>query len=67
MDDIPRNARIVCDGAVNCPLRHADSELEACLRCPWLRTVGAGERSRYVVCRPPFASLPPVDLAPSRS
>jgi len=67
MNDIPRGARIVCDDVVMCPLRQADAEVEVCWRCPWLQKADGGETHRYVVCRPPFASLPPVGVGPSRS
>lgn len=65
MKEIPRRARIVCDQVVMCPLRRADTEVETCWRCPWIQKIDTAER--YVLCEPPFASLPLAGVGPSRA
>lgn len=62
---IPRRARFISDERIGCPVRHTDTDVETCWRCPWLRDVGRSRQARYVVCEPPFASLPAVGLGPS--
>lgn len=54
-DGIPRDAHIIDDGRVGCPVSGVDIDLDACFGCARLEQIVdvAGEPWSYVVCQGP--------------
>jgi len=54
--------RLIDDGAVRCPLRRRDVELDLCAGCGWLRAIDARAEVPFVHCRADLVQALPYSL-----
>jgi hypothetical protein len=51
-----RERRKICDGRVDCPLRGADVDVDACIECDWVASIYRRGGDGFVRCRPDASS-----------